>query len=159
MTITRPRNTESENLPRVRKKIIEPLIKYRTSENLDVCLIEFESDCLRIDFIGKPDLSFDFDWWINISKVSFIRPSGTGLKLGMLKASGIPLSPDRYYFPNQNSTLHFSLFFPLPPAGTRFIDVIENEMGGADFYNFYHVALSRIADQPLFVGGITIELN
>ena len=141
------------------RMISEPTFKYRLSDGIQIKAIEFEAEQLRIDFVAKPDLQFDYDWWINIEYRTFIRVSGTNVRLPMCEVANIPLAPNKYFFETKDTELKYSLYFILPPPSAKRIDIIEKEWGGNNSFNFYGVALSESLSPPLFEGGVKLELN
>jgi len=140
-------------------RISKPAIHYQNSKSTEIELIESDDELLRIDFVAKPDLVYYAGWWMQISRETFIRPVGSDLKLTMVKAIGISIAPLKFYFPHKYHHQRFSLCFPLPPDDTQFIDIIEKENAGNTYFNFYGVALSKIRSQPLFIGGMIVDLN
>ncbi len=139
--------------------ILKPTYKYKLADRIEISMIEFEAEQLRIDFIAKPDLLYDYAWWINIEYRTFIQVTGTKIRLPMCEVANIPLAPNKYYFETKDSELKYSLYFILPPSSAKRIDIIEKEWGGNNSFNFYGVALSDSLPHPLFEGGVKLELN
>ena len=139
--------------------ILQPTFKYKLADRIEISKIEFEAEQLRIDFVAKPDLQYDYDWWINIEYKTFIRVTGANIRLPMCEVANIPLAPNKYFFETKDAELKYSLYFILPPSSAKRIDIIEKEWGGNNSFNFYGVALSESLSPPLFEGGVKLELN
>lgn len=144
---------------KVNKQVYCPSVENKSKSTMDVELIEFEDEFLRIDFIVRPDLKYDSGWWMSIDPRTFIRPVGENYKLKLIKTRGIRIAPAKYYFPHKNHEQRFSLYFPLPPTGVKAIDIIEREFGGEDYFNFYNVSLQAIRMKAILVGLPPINLN
>jgi len=139
----------------VKKKVIihHPFIKKKPDSFLDLYRIEFDEELTRIDFIGYPDTKkYDYGWWITIDRDSFIRPVGSEIKLKLVQAIGIPISPIKYYFISSKHCLPYTLYFPALPKDTTHIDIIEKEIPYQNYFNFYNVSLERVKRKPIIVG-------
>ncbi len=150
-------DTEIEEVERVKIKKIEkvvfnPIVHHKISDGSEVLRIENEDDFTRIDFIYYPRPYYIDGGWVSISSKSFIRPVDTNDKLTLLKAINIPIAPTKHYFRNVNEFLCYTLIFPPLPKNTKYIDIIESESAGADWFNFYGVEMNRITRKRLEVG-------
>lgn len=63
--------------------------------------------------------------WMSISPTTYILANGH--KYPITGARGIPFSPERYYFDDDEDSANFFLFFPVIPFTTKSIDLIEFE--------------------------------
>ena len=148
-----------ETKEKVNTKISLPFVLQKNESGVDVNKIEWEGDLLRIDFIAKTPAHSRGMWWIQLCPEIFIRPVGSTVKLPLVKSIGIPIAPLRFIFPHRDFEKKFSLYFKLPPRDTKFIDVIERENAGGNFFNFYGVAISRVLTQQIFIDGTRINTN
>jgi hypothetical protein len=106
--------------------------------------VELEDSLLRIDLLHRASRDYIGGGWVQIQQGTFIRPSGTRMRLDMVSYRGIPLAPRKHYYKSCNDILQFSLFFPLPPAGTTEIDLIEKVGGDSSFFNVFGISLEKV---------------
>lgn len=81
--------------------------------------------------------------WINISKDTYLEDVSSGIRYPLLKASGLPYSPEKMYYTdsiNAQVTLYF------PHIDTKRFDIIENEDSKA--FNIYGINLNSTFDTP-----------
>jgi len=131
--------------------VAEPFVLYRQTKWIEVDRIWFEDELIRIDFIAAPGLKYQSGWWISIDRDTFIRPVGSRMKLKMVRAHNITITPIATTFSSGVLIAHYSLFFPRPPKGTEMIDIIEKEFAGGNYFNFYGVAITEVLSHPVFV--------
>jgi len=60
------------------------------------------------------------------SKTIYLEDIKSGNRLKLDHAKGIPVCPDVYHFRWKGEKLPFSLYFPLPDSGFRYVNVIES---------------------------------
>lgn len=71
---------------------------------------------------------YDTGWWVNISGSTYLEDPKSSSKYTLLKAIGIPISPNRYTFASRREKLSFSLIFPALPKNVTTFNLIENEL-------------------------------
>ena len=108
---------------------------------------EQEGELTVIHFVTKPNLKYDFNWWVCVLPQMYIRPCGSEEKYSLVFAFNIPVSPNKHYFSDPHEHLHFTLFFHALPKGTTHIDIVELDGAGSVTYlNFYNVPMSKVAN-------------
>ncbi|WP_102406973.1 S1C family serine protease [Parabacteroides bouchesdurhonensis] len=75
------------------------------------------------------------DGWCSIDPSAYIISNDTGKKYSMIRAEGIPTSPQAHYFSRQYEKLYFTLIFPALPKNTAQFSFIETEDSEWRFYN------------------------
>ena len=129
---------------------------------------------LRIVFT-ETETKFDFGYqakdyyvnggWIKISPETFIRFKGSSKKLILNNATNIPYGPEKLHFNSSIEWRYFSLHFPsllkqiqynITSKDSAFssnlifeLDLIENENGTSDDFNFYGIRLDESEKQFL----------
>jgi len=145
-----------ETLLEVEKKhklIYSPKIKYKNSDSASVLSIfqDEDNNLTRIDFIVYPSKKYHSGWWCRIEPNTFIRPVGTSTRLTMVKAINIPVSPKMHFYRSINDCLCYTLLFPALPPNTNAIDIIERDVYGGEWFNFYNVSLETIKKERIVV--------
>ena len=132
-----------------KKFIHNPKVEVNSNTDLDVLRIETDDELTRIDFFYKNH--FDSAGWVHISKNSFIRVAGSDKKLTLVKAVNIPIAPLNHYFKNKGDVLAYTLYFPPLPKGTKKIDIIESEVPGGTWFNFYGVSMETVWNDVIMI--------
>ena len=148
-----------ENKEKVKTTITLPFVLEQNNCGAEINKIEWADDLLKIDFVAKTPAYSQGWWWIQLCPEIFIRPVGGTVKLPLVKSIGIPIAPLRFIFPHRDFEKKFSLYFKLPPRDTKFIDIIERENAGGNFFNFYGVSISRVLSQQISIDGTRINPN
>jgi hypothetical protein len=148
-----------ETEEKVNTKISLPVVLQKSESGVDVNKIEWEDELLRIDFVAKKPTHSKGMWCIRLCPEIFIRPVGSTVKLILVRSLGIPIAPLRFIFPYREFQKRFSLYFQLPPCDTKFMDIIERENAGGNFFNFSGVAISRVLSQQISIDGTRINPN
>ena len=148
-----------ETKEKVKTTITLPFVLEQNNCGAEINKIVWEDDLLRIDFVAKTPAHSRGMWWIQLCPEIFIRPVGSTVKLMLVKSYGIPIAPLRFIFPYREFQKRFSLYFQLPPRDAKFIDIIERENAGGNFFNFYGVAIARVMSQQIFIDGTRINPN
>jgi hypothetical protein len=133
--------------------IYSPETKLKNSDSPNILSIyqDEENDLTRIDFIVYPSKMYQAGWWCQIDKDTFIRPLGTPTRLTLVKAVNIPIAPKMHFYRSINDYLCYTLYFPALPPNTKAIDIIEKDVYGGSWFNFYNVSLERIKTERLVV--------
>ncbi len=144
-TIEIPKTKEIERI------IYSPLIIHNNQESLAIHRIVRHDDVTKIDFIHYASRVYVQGGWVQIYKQTFIRPVGTATELTMLQAINIPVAPEKHHYRHQFDYLAYTLIFPSLAKDVKAIDIIEMELPGSDWFNFYGVSLEKITSQRLII--------
>lgn len=137
---------------KIEKLVFSPMVRHKVVTNIDVLRIELEENYTRIDFICYARISqFRSFAWISICHDTFIRPVGIEQKLSLIKAVNIPCEPQKHFFKNEKDFLCYTLYFPPLPKDVKTIDIIEKEINGGNWFNFYGVSVQKIKQEVLIV--------
>ncbi len=139
-------------IKQIEKIIFNPVIKKQINESPEVLRIETNSELTKIDFIYYAKPYYINGGWVQISRDTFIRPKGSNLKLKLVSATNITITPKKTYLKSNKAILCYTLYFPALPESTKSIDIIECEATGENWFNFYDVSLERIKSQKIVVG-------
>ena len=120
--------------------VVNPVFDRTDSYQFRVDKVYLASDTTYIycSYKDKGDSS-----WINISKDTYLEDVSSGIRYPLLKASGLPYSPEKMYYTdsiNAQVTLYF------PHIDTKRFDIIENEDNKA--FNIYGINLNSTFDTP-----------
>ena len=126
-----------------------PKVEKGTKVDHQVLKIEMGDELTRVDFMYRNP--YDYSGWIQISGNSFIRVAGSQIKLGLVKAVNIPITPTKHFFKRKGDYLAYTLYFPALPKGTKKIDIIEREASGGTWFNFYGVSMQTVWNDVLIV--------
>ena len=140
---------EEPKIKEQEKVVYNPDVKTPPSHDtkLKIMRIELEEDFTRIDFVTA---SGGYAW-VQIDRNSFIRPVGTNACLPLVKAQGIPYAPQKHFFKNAKDSLYYTLYFPALPKNVTAIDIIEREVPGGNYFNFYGVSMERVKKEVILV--------
>lgn len=119
-----------------------PTCEKKSNPNTKILKITITDDYTIVEIEHKN--TFGSGGWANISPETAIRIPKKSEKLKLIKAKGIPISPNRHYYKSQSEVLKFKLYFPPINPGTKTLDVIEYEGSGKAF-NFYGIKLKPMA--------------
>jgi len=131
--------------------IFSPLIKIDNNTNLSLLSIHLDDEYTRIDFLYQASNYYINGGWVQIDKDSFIRAQDTKTKLKLIKAVNIPIAPNKHFFKSTKDMLAYTLYFPSLPKNTHKIDIIEKELPGKEWFNFYDVSITKINQEVLIV--------
>ena len=130
------------------KPVYNPTVEHQNGSAIGVMRIVQEEELTRIDFVCHAG-RFS---WVCIERETFIRPVNTGIKLTMVQAVNIPITPTKHWFKNRSQCLYYTLYFPALPDDVMVIDIIEREAARPHkYFNFYGVSLERIAREVIMV--------
>ncbi len=114
-----------------------------SNENVQLLRIIVTKVETKIDFGYQATDFYDDGGWIKINPLTFIRPSGTNKKFILTNAYNIPYGPEVL---QMNSTIgwrYFSLTFHPIAEGIDLIDLIEEEFGDKNDFNFFRIKLNE----------------
>lgn len=132
--------------------VYRPSVRHRANSIPEIMRITDEDDYTRVDFVYHAPKKYINGGWVQLHRSMYIRPSGSELRLGMLKAAGITYAPVKHYFNRPGEVLYFTVWFPAVPRGTQQIDIIEADIHDGTFFNFYGVSLDHVKRKPVFIG-------
>ena len=143
---------EMPKIKELEKVVYNPFVKSAPAHltEFKIMRIKAEENYTRIDFLYCNG-SYA---WVQIDPNSFIRPVGSEVRFPLIKAQGIPLTPQKYYFRNVNETIYYTLYFAALPKSVTSIDIIEKEVNtpAHNYFNFYGVSMETIKKRPIEVG-------
>jgi hypothetical protein len=130
-------------LKEIEKTIYSPVVINKNEESVSIHRLLCNDELTRIDFIHYASPIYENGGWVQIEKGCFIRPNDSSDKLTLVQAVNIPYAPNKHFYVNKNDFLCYTLYFPPIPKGTKSIDIIESELGGEDWFNFYGVEIEQ----------------
>lgn len=143
---------EMPKIKELEKVVYNPFVKKLPAHDTDfkIMRIEVEENYTRVDFVYNNGKFA----WVQIDPRSYIRPVGSETQYPLVKAQGIPLTPQRHFFTNVNETLYYTLYFAALPKSVKSIDIIEKEINtpGHHYFNFYGVSMERVRNEKIEVG-------
>jgi hypothetical protein len=135
------------------------------NDNLQLLRITVTNLETKVDFGYQATSYYTNGGWIKISPKTFIRPKGTNKKLILTNATNIPYGPEKLHFNSSIEWRYFSLHFPsiledsnnkktlmfkaTEPKTIDSIDLIENERGTENDFNFYGIKLDDESKKTL----------
>jgi hypothetical protein len=146
----------------VQEKIVKPKSLYNP-EGMDfknrhrIKSIEATEEYTRIDFIYRSSMIYINGGWFQMNQGAYIQPLGSKKKYGLIKAIGIPIAPQKYYFRRQGECHTYTLIFEALPKNTSKIDIIEKK-GCKNCFNFFNVNFSKWMTIP-FAADLPISYN
>lgn len=105
----------------------------KKEESIQIDKIWKSEENLVINLTIFPSKKYSSGWWVSYSPNAYIKQNGK--KYYLIKATGIPLSPNKHYFKNVNESLSVKLYFEKNINTEITFDLIEGVEGGFDFYN------------------------
>ena len=136
--------------------IISNPVHQRINDNIQLLRITVTPLETKVDFGYQATSYYINGGWIKINPKTFIRVRGTNKKLILTNATNIPYGPEKLHFNSSIEWRYFSLHFPPlieetiaytpmmseKQASNKFIiDLIENENGTENDFNFYGINL------------------
>jgi hypothetical protein len=143
-------------IPRTTGYIISNPHHTGINSNLQLLRITVTNIETKVDFGYQATNFFINGGWIKISPHTFIRANGSDRKLILTNATNIPYGPEKLHFNSSIEWRYFSLYFPSlldEPRNKKAIlynedapiiksiDLIENENGTENDFNFYGIRL------------------
>lgn len=113
--------------------IVNPVCERQTVRLMHLTKIDLTSTATVLygEYISYADES-----WVNFSKDTYILTDG-GLKLNLIKSTGIPTDPQRRSNLSKGEIISFSLHFPSIGNNVNTISLIEGNDGAFNMYNIY----------------------
>ncbi len=144
-------------IPKTTGYIISNPIHKGINNNLQLLRITVTNLETKVDFGYQATSYYKKGGWIKISPKTFIRVNGTKNKLILTNATNIPYGPEKLHFNSTIEWRYFSLYFPSileepdnkkslmsigEPKRIETIDLIEQEDGTENDFNFYGIRLN-----------------
>jgi hypothetical protein len=134
-----------EQMPK--EKVTDPVRLYNPdaldfTKDHRISSIEATDTYTRIDFIYRSSHEYVNGGWIQIDAGCYISPTNSLVQFKLIRAIGIPIAPQKYFFKRCGEFHTYTLIFPALPKNTRQIDIIEKEAPGT-YFNFYGIDYSR----------------
>jgi hypothetical protein len=114
----------------------------RMKVNPQLLRITLTTDETKIDFGYQASDYYTNGGWIKISPKTYIKPKGTNKKLILTNAANIPYGPEKLHFNSSIEWRYFSLFFPPLQEGVDAIDLIEQEHGTDNDFNYFGIIIN-----------------
>jgi hypothetical protein len=114
-----------------------------SNENVQLLRIVLSKVETKIDFGYQATDFYDDGGWIKINPLTFIRPSGTSKKFILTNAYNIPYGPEVLQMHSTIGWRYFSLAFPPISEDVELIDLIEEEFGDKNDFNFFRIKLNE----------------
>jgi hypothetical protein len=105
--------------------------------------IEFSNVYTKVDFGYQTMVYYIRGGWVRIHKDTFLRDRATGKCYPMVRAENIPIGPDRHDFNTPKDWLFFSLFFPPIHFGNMELDLIEQDPGDQNDFNYFNIIILK----------------
>ena len=110
---------------------------YRNSESIQIDNVTKSDNYTILHFTCFPSKEYSSGWWVNYNTDAYIEQ--IGVKYYLKKAEGMPLSPNKHYFSNENEKLSFKLYFSKSVDLNKKFDLIEIE-GSNTAFNFFSIS-------------------
>lgn len=118
-----------------------PTYGSKTSDNTSIVDITITPENIVIHIINKSSNDYENGGWININSNVAIKNSDETKLYKLIKAEGIPLSPNKKDSDFKGQYHSFRLFFPRIPNVKKTIDMIECEKESC--FNFYGISVNK----------------
>lgn len=145
--------SKSTTIPKNTGYIISNPLYKGENANIQLLRITVTNNETKVDFGYQATSYYINGGWIKISPKTFIRPKGSQMKYILTNATNIPYGPEKLHFNSSIEWRYFSLHFPpLPehldldtaePVTLKVIDLIENDKGTENDFNFYGIRLDE----------------
>lgn len=120
---------------------INPKYAARSLKDVDITKIEITDKYTIVHFYFDSKTSFQMGGWIALAKNMYIKNAKTHKKYYLIKASNIPILPERLEF-NGPYKRRFKAYFPSIDPATKEMHIIEEATNG---FNFYKIKLKPLA--------------
>lgn len=125
--------------------ISNPSIDRKDNDNIGILEIKKTSSNTIIHFIYQSDEKYIDGGWANINSDIKIKDSDGFKSYNLIRAEGIPISPEKKQSDFAGQWFSFRLIFPKLPTDISKIDIIECETSNC--FNFYGVLVKESAEQ------------
>ena len=98
----------------------------------------------KIDFGYTTTEKYDYGGWIKISPNTFIENASSKKRYTMTNAVGITIAPALRNFQSKKDWQYFSLFFPPIPQKDCVLNIVEEEEGTPNDFNYYTIDLKMV---------------
>lgn len=116
--------------------IYNPSISRTDETTLSIDKVELSNNSTIIYCTHKAPEGYQNGGWVRIEPSIFLKESNGQRRYKLLKAEGIPLSPNKFNYSYSGQTLSFRLIFPKIANDINLIDLIEcpNDINCFNFY-------------------------
>ncbi len=110
--------------------------------NPEILRITLNAEFTKVDFGYQATSYYIKGGWIRIDRNTFIEVLKTLTRYKLVRAENIPIAPEQLHFESTRDWRYFSLYFEPIPMDASVINIIEDEFGNQDDFNYYKVKLS-----------------
>ena len=114
----------------------------RSKKNPEILRIMLHPEFTKVDFGYQATDYYIKGGWIRINRNSFIEVLKTLTRYKLVRAENIPIAPEQLHFESTRDWRYFSLYFEPIPIDVSVINIIEDEFGNQDDFNYYQVNLT-----------------
>ena len=122
------------------------LVTFSTDENIphnpQLLRIMVSEEKTRIDFGYLAEWYYVKGGWITIAPTTYIQVEGFTKKFNLIKAIGIPITPEKWEFESTKDWKVFTLLFEPIPIKSCTINIIESLEPVGNFFNYFNISLS-----------------
>lgn len=123
--------------------VFNPKHQFSKSKSVTVLRVVIDEEFTRVDFLYWAIKNYNNWKSISIESDCFIRELNSDIKLKLIKAENIPVSPYKRFLKNNLKLLNFSLYFPPLPKNVLVFDLVEKETKNENYFNFYKINLNK----------------
>lgn len=127
--------------------VYNPTINKTDETTLTIDKIELTSTSTIIYCTHTAPEGYEKGGWVRIEPSIFLKESYGNRRYKLLKAEGVPLSPNRFNYSYSGQTLSFRLVFPKIDSDIDLVDLIECPNDN-NCFNFYGVKIRNTYTQP-----------
>jgi hypothetical protein len=120
---------------------LNPTYGAKSLKEVEITKIEITDKYTIVHFYFDSKEAYPYGGWIALSKNMYIKNAKTHTKHYLIKASNIPILPERLDFSGPYKRKFKAYFPPISPA-TETLHIIEEATNG---FNFYKIKLKPIA--------------
>lgn len=111
------------------------------NNNATILRITINREHTKIDFGYQATSYYTKGGWIKMNPNSFVEVKETKKRYQLTKTDNIPIAPARLDFETTRDWRYFSLYFEPIPLVKCIIDVIEEEDGTPNDFNYYQIKI------------------
>lgn len=123
--------------------IINPSINSRDEYSLNIDKIELTEYSTIIYCTHTAPDAYENGGWVSIEPNIILKETYGSRRYKLVKAEGIPLSPNKFTYSFKGQTLSFRLIFPRIGSDISLIDLIECQ-NSSNCFNFYGIKIKAI---------------
>jgi len=131
--------------------ITEPTITRQDAYSLKIDKIELTANNTIIYFTHTAPDTYENGGWVNIDPNITLKETFGIRRYQLIKAEGVPLSPNKFTYSYRGQTLNFRLVFQKLASNVTTIDILECQ-NSTSCFNFYGIKIHENNDPPYSVG-------